>query len=140
RQTAPDLQLSPDGKHVFFTVLTEPDSAKRPNVPNYVTESSYPEDIQARELVGDVQDRRTLAAMNLETGKTVTFDATFESAVAAPDRGAPAKRDVNWTMPKVSEDGAAAVAHVRAGDNKDRWFVAVDAESGKTRVIDALHD
>src|SRR5436309_1960880 len=55
RQTAPDLQLSPDDKHVFFTVLTEPDSAKRPNVPNYVTESSYPEDIQARELVGDAQ-------------------------------------------------------------------------------------
>ena len=33
-----------------------------------------------------------------------------------------------------------AVADARADDNKDRWLVAVDPNSGKTRVIDALHD
>ena len=33
RQTATDLQLSPDGKHVFVLVVERPDAAKRPNVP-----------------------------------------------------------------------------------------------------------
>ena len=43
-------------------------------------------------------------------------------------------------MPQLSDDGALAIANVRADDNKDRWLVAVDPESGKTRVVDALHD
>jgi dipeptidyl aminopeptidase/acylaminoacyl peptidase len=43
-------------------------------------------------------------------------------------------------MPQISDDGKIAVAHVRADDNKDRWLLAVDPESGKTRVLDALHD
>ena len=37
-------------------------------------------------------------------------------------------------MPLLSDDGALAIAHVRAADNKDRWLVAVDPETGKIRV------
>src|SRR5262249_27392162 len=70
RQSAQDIQLSPDGKHVFLTIVERMESAKRPNVPNYVSESSYTEDIPARTFVGDAQDKRMLAVMNLETGKT----------------------------------------------------------------------
>src|SRR3954464_320046 len=72
RQNANDLQLSPDGKHVFILVVERSEAAKRPNVPNYVTESSYTEDIPARTFVGDSQDQRSLAVLNLATGKTVT--------------------------------------------------------------------
>jgi len=127
RQSATDLQLSPDDTHVFIIVTERTDGAKRPNVPNYVTESSYTEDIPARTFVGDAQDKRTLAVLNLETGKAVTPEP-------------PAKRDVRWVMPQISDDGSLAVAHVRAANNKERWLVAVDPESGRTRVIDALHD
>jgi dipeptidyl aminopeptidase/acylaminoacyl peptidase len=127
RQSATDLQLSPDDKHVFIIVTERTETAKRPNVPNYVTESSYTEDIPARTFVGDSQDKRTLAVMNLETAKTATAEG-------------PQGREVRWSMPQISADGAIAVAHVRADDNKDRWLLAVDPESGKTRVIDALHD
>jgi dipeptidyl aminopeptidase/acylaminoacyl peptidase len=127
RQAASDLQLSPDGNHVYVLVVERTDTAKRPNVPNYVTESSYTEDIPARTFVGDAQDKRTLAVMNLETGKTVWADP-------------PSTRDVRWGMPIVSEDSALAIASGRAADNKDRWLVAVDSDSGKTRVIDTLHD
>ena len=130
RQSAADLQLSPDNVHVFITVVDRAEAAKRSIVPNYVTESAYVEDIPARTDVGDAQDKRSLAIMNLQTGKTVWADAAFAGE----------KRDVVWTMPKVSDDGSVAVAHARSGDNKDRWLVAVDAETGKTRVVDALHD
>jgi len=127
RQSASDLQLSPDGMHVFILVVERSETAKRPNVPNYVTESSYTEDIPARTFVGDAQDKRTLAVMNLGTGKTVTAEP-------------PVKSEVRWGMPQVSDDGATVVAHVRADNNKDRWLLVVDAESGKTRVLDMLHD
>ena len=54
RQTATDLQLSPDGTHVFILIVERAETAKRPNVPNYVTESSYTEDIPG----ADVRRRR----------------------------------------------------------------------------------
>ena len=111
-------------------------------MPNYVTESSYTEDIPARTFVGDAQDKRTLAVMNLETGKTSQADAGFAGTVPlkpAQD-GKTQPRAVRWGMPQISDDGALAVAHVRADDNKDRWLVVVDPESGKSRVLDALHD
>ncbi len=158
RQSASDLQLSPDGKHVFILVVERAEAAKRPNVPNYVTDSSYTEDIPARTFVGDAQDRRTLAVMNVETKKTVSADLggakdtekTKDTkggtdAKAAGDAKAPtdtkaADRALDWGMPLLSDDGAIAVSQVRAEDNKDRWLVVVDPESGKTRVLDALHD
>src|SRR5204862_726911 len=74
RQSASDLQLSPDGTHVFILIVERSETAKRPNVPNYITESSYTEDIPARTFVGDAQDKRTLAVMNVATGKTVTAE------------------------------------------------------------------
>jgi dipeptidyl aminopeptidase/acylaminoacyl peptidase len=129
RQSAQDLQLSPDEKHVFITIVERAETAKRPSVPNYVTESSYTEDIPARTFVGDAQDKRTLVVMDLETGKTQAADSSFAGA-----------REARWTMPLVSEDGQLVVANVRARDNKDRWLVAVDAETGRTRVVDVLHD
>src|SRR5712692_5190634 len=107
RQSATDLQLSPDGTHIFIVVTERTDTAKQSNVPNYVTESSYTEDIPARTFVGDAQDKRTLAVMNLGTGKTVTAEP-------------PVKSEVRWGMPQVSDDGATVVAHVRADNNKDR--------------------
>jgi dipeptidyl aminopeptidase/acylaminoacyl peptidase len=129
RQSVSDLQLSPDGKHVFLLVAERTETAKRSNVPNYVTESSYTEDIPARTFVGDAQDKRTLVVMNLETGKSVPVDSDFAG-----------KREVRWSMPIVSDDGSLVVASARATDNKDRWLVAVDAGSGKSRVVDTLHD
>ena len=140
RQSAGDLQLAPDGKHVFIVVTERADASKRPNVPNYVTESSYTEDIPSRTYVGDAQDSRTLSILNLETGKSVVADNSFGRSASA-ERPASAERlDLRWNMPQLSADGNLAIAHVRAANNKDRWLVAVDPETGKTRVVDALHD
>ena len=136
RQSATDLQLSGDGTHVFMLIVERTDAAKRPNVPNYVTESSYTEDIPARTFVGDAQDNQTLAVMNLVTGKTVMADAPAKEM----KDGKEAARPSRWGMAQLSDDGALALAHVRAQNNKDRWLVAVDPESGKARVLDTLHD
>jgi dipeptidyl aminopeptidase/acylaminoacyl peptidase len=139
RQSATDLQLSPDGTHIFILVTERTDTAKRPNVPNYVTESSYTEDIPARTFVGDGQDKRTLAVMNVDTGKTVTVDPPVTSAKDTKETK-DTKVGARWGMAQLSDDGALAVAHVRADDNKNRWLLAIDPESGKTRVLDTLHD
>ena len=142
RQSATDLQLSPDGAHVFILVVERADAAKRPNVPNYVTESSYTEDIPVRTFVGDAQDNRSLAVMNIETGKTVTMDSPVPGIADTNDAKdtKDTKPAVRWGMPQVADDGSICVAHVRAANNKDRWLVAVDPETGKVRILDTLHD
>ena len=160
RQSAVDLMLSPDDTHVFVLVSERPAGVKNTIVPNYVTETGYTEDIPGRSNVGDTQDRRLLAALNLKTGKTVWADASFAPPVVedekkedkksapGPDRQEPgssapgrkAEREVRWAMPVVSAAGRHTVAAARSADNKDRWIVTLDPETGKTKVIDLLHD
>jgi dipeptidyl aminopeptidase/acylaminoacyl peptidase len=160
RQNAMDLMLSPDDTHVFVLVSERPVGARNVIVPSYVTETGYAEDIPGRTAVGDAQNRTLLAVMNLKTGKTVWADASFAPPVnepapsraegPAPSRaegttaqnppGRRAEREVRWSMPQLSDDGTLAIATARSADNKDRWYVAVDPDSGKTRVVDTLHD
>ena len=153
QQSAVDLMLSPDEKHVFIVVAERAQGARSTIVPNYVTESGYTEDIPARTNVGDPQDRRLLAVLNLETSKAVWADASFAPEVSeaekpkaegatAPDGrpGRAAEREVRWSMPVVSDDGKFVVASARSTDNKARWFVTLDPASGRTAVIDRLTD
>ena len=157
RQTAADLMLSPDDTHVFVVIAERAVGMKPTIVPNYVTETGYTEDIPGRSNVGDTQDRRLLGVLNLKTGKSVWADGSFappppadsaDSPADKPAAGTPADarparradRDIRWSMPAVSDDGKYVVASARAADNKDRWHVVLDPESGKARVIDLLHD
>jgi dipeptidyl aminopeptidase/acylaminoacyl peptidase len=153
QQSAVDLMLSPDETHAYIVISERPGSAKNTIVPNYVTESGYTEDIPGRANVGDTQDRRLLAIFNLNTRKSVWADGSFAPPVSdtekpaaagttAPDGkpGRAAEREIRWSMPTISEDGKLVVAAARSADNKDRWFVTLDPDTGKTKVIDTLHD
>jgi dipeptidyl aminopeptidase/acylaminoacyl peptidase len=153
QQSAVDLMLSPDETHVFIAVSERPAGAKNTIVPNYVTESGYIEDIPGRTNVGDTQDRRLLATLNLKTGKSTWADGSFAPPVSDTEKpaakgttdpegkpGRAAEREIRWSMPVVSDDGKFVVASARSADNKDRWFVTLDPATGKTKVIDTLHD
>jgi dipeptidyl aminopeptidase/acylaminoacyl peptidase len=156
RQTAADLMLSADQSHVFIVVAERPVAAKNTIVPNYVTETGYTEDIPARTNVGDTQDRRLLAILNIKTGKTVWADGSFAPPVDESEKrarpaaepaagGTPppdrrAEREIRWSMPVESADGRYVVATARSSDNKERWLVTLDPDTGKTKVIDALKD
>ena len=154
RQSAVDLMLSPDDTHVFVVIAERAVGVKPTIVPNYVTETGYTEDIPARSNVGDSQERRLLAVLNIKTGKTAWADGSFArpgsadddktptpSDISASERPArPSGRELRWSMPVVSVDGTRVIATARSADNKDRWHVVLDPETGSTRVIDLLHD
>ena len=137
RQSVAQLTLHPSETWVFLLVADRSD-AKNAVVPNYVTESGYTEDIPSRSKVGDVQGRQRLAMLNLKTRTSVWADASFAGTAKVQGKDEP--RDVRWSAPMVSPDGRLVVATARSADFKDRWIVALDPESGKARVIDALHD
>ncbi|HEX8499034.1 MAG TPA: alpha/beta fold hydrolase [Pyrinomonadaceae bacterium] len=57
-----------------------------------------------------------------------------ESAQAARDR------EVQLFQLQWSEDGTRAAMLARAADNKDRWVLALDPSTAKTRVLARVHD
>ena len=156
RQNVASLQLSPDEKIVTAVVMEPPANAKNTIVPNYVTESAYTEDIPGRSNVGDTQARVRLALIDVETGEVKWVDHGQKTAPPAPqtqkmdtgrESGAQSsrtptsqERDVQLFQPAWSEDGTRAVILARAVDNKDRWILALDPATGKTRVLASDHD
>ncbi len=152
-QSVSDAALAPDDDHVYLLVAEKADRAKTAQVPNYVTESAYTEEIASRNKVGDLQEKRRLVILNRKTGKSVWASPEFAGPAPPqsrqqdekkpeekPEEKKDALRDVRWSLPVFSRNGAFAVASVRSADNKDRWLVLLDPETGASRVLDHLHD
>src|SRR5205085_1381942 len=112
RQSVANLQLSPDEKYVIASIVESADGAK--NV-KQATEA------QAGQREG-------------QAGQTTEGRRTGESARQANER------DVQLQQPLWSEDGTKAILMARAADNKDRWVLALDPATGRTRVIVGEHD
>ncbi len=147
RQSAQDLQLARDGRYVYAIVIERARDAKRADVPNYVTSSGYAEQIPARAKVGDAQDRRRLAILNLETKKQVwaTLDLPEPAEPAPPPpttpRGGPRE-------PQTAEERAGAgagpqdrdpEAKAKADPSRElRWGMPVLSRDGRHAVAMVL--
>jgi len=129
RQSVRALQLSPDERLVTFILDQEPEGTKTTIIPEFVTESGYTEDIRDREKVGDLQRNNRLGIMTPAAKTDVTW----------VDHGQ-GKREVAFSKPMWSPDGKFLAVMTRAEDNKDRWISIIDPATGKTKVMDALHD
>lgn len=123
RHSVTQMMLSPDGKYVIAQISEAGEKDKKTIVPNFVTESSYTEDIASRDKVGDAQSASKVAVFNRETGeqKWVGIKAQLQ-------------------MPVYSHDESKAVIRARSADNKDLWYYAFDADGTKTRELVHLHD
>jgi dipeptidyl aminopeptidase/acylaminoacyl peptidase len=152
RQNIADAALVGDGKFALL-VVNDRAQPRTAQVPRFVSESSFTEEIQARTFVGDAQDRRRIVSLNLETGEAVWAGLEGVSdpiAIPKPPFGdeprpaskpeAAAKRDARWGNPVLSPDGRTAVTTVRAADNTERWLATIDPATGKTNVIDHIKD
>ncbi len=143
RQTLGTLELSPDEKYVIATVNEIAEGAKTTVVPNYVTESTYTEQIPSRTNVGDTESRARIVLIDTITGKTKWVDHGLTKIVPAKDgekASAPVERSVQLSVPLWNEDGSRAVLLARAADNKDRWILSLDPNTGKTKVVVTMHD
>jgi dipeptidyl aminopeptidase/acylaminoacyl peptidase len=156
-QSVPEGALSGDGRFAYLLVTRKAKESRTADVPDYITESSYSEMIPARPNVGDAQETRRLAVVDSKARRIswawvdgVTEpepekkadEPKSEGDEARPEEkeAKPKGRSVVWSPPVLSPDGNSAIAAVRAADNKDRWLVLLDPESGKGRVLDHQHD
>jgi len=128
RQSVNRLELCPDEKCVIAMISEAGDRAKPDNVPSYVNESAYTEDIPGRVAVGDSQARLRMAILDVINGEVKWVDPGLNG------------RDVQMQAPLWNEQGTKAVFVARATDNKDRWILALDPATGKARTVFTEHD
>lgn len=148
-----NLVASPDLNYITYR-LTERPNGQQTDVPNFVTESGYTENLPSRAKVGSPQatyemgiydrNRDTTYILDLKelegiydkpayyrdyAQDTSTYKAQFEEP-----------REVIIHGPIYSNNGQNAVIVIRSMDNKDRWIMQLFPESGKLKLIDRQHD
>lgn len=146
-------QLSPDGRFVTYRLSKRAADAKTVQVPTYVTESGFTEQLTARTKVGApastqeffVYDRTkdTVRAVSVKGLPGITDKMTY----LTPDTSKKAKADTTKRMravvingPLWSDDGKLCVVVVRSLDNKDRWIMRLEPDTQKLTLLDRQHD
>ena len=145
------LQVSPDARFVTYRLFTPPTNAKTAIVPDYVTESGFTTDITNRTKVGAplgkyefyVYDklRDTVIAISTDSIPGITDQPDYVKDY--PQKFAnkkPVVRSVTINAIVWNENATAAIADIRAQDNKDRWIMQLDPVSGKLKLLDRQRD
>lgn len=151
------VQPAPDGRHVCFVLADEPSESEGTNVPNYVTESGYTEDLPAREKVGSAVATYELGIFDLprDTVYYVSVDSLpgvfTQPAYLAEYVHADSTRDTSHAESKIprslsfgepvwTEDGSRCALDIRSQDFKDRWLAVLNLETGRLSTVDHQYD
>ncbi len=150
-KTLQNMQVSPDGRFITYRLFQSPAGSKQAIVPDYVTETGYTTDINARTKVGSPQgkfefyiyDRKSdkLIAVNTDSipGITDVPDYTKDYPALFANRK-PLPRGVMVSGPSWNDSSTYAIVDIRSQDNKDRWIMQLDAATGKLKLIDRQRD
>ncbi|OON71131.1 S9 family peptidase [Hymenobacter sp. CRA2] len=164
-QTVENLQLSPDGRYVTYTLGQAPSAEKPTIVPSFVTASGFTEDLNTRNKVGSPQTAYELGIYDI--GRDTTFTLGYKELkgldeqpayrkeyplkakapvpaagdkTAAKDKPANELRRVMPFGPFWNRTGERAFLVIRSADNKDRWIVGLDPATQKINLLDRQRD
>ena len=147
------LTISPTEKFITCRLSKNP-NAKRTIVPNYVTESGFTEDINARTKVGVPAGVQELYLYDIEKDTIVeigaaglpgisdkiTFGGEADNNKKSGENKKPESRPVTYYDVSWSPGGEYAAIAIRAYDNKDRWIALLNPKTRELKSIDRLHD
>ena len=145
-------EISPDLNYVVYSLYGSPND-KNTIVPDYVTQSGYTTDLNARSKVGGPQYTSESWVLNLKTEKTYqiktdSIEGIFDKPNYLKDYAEnPSEykdtfetpRTVTIGSPIFSEDGKAIV-NITSQDYKDRWIMLLNLSDGSLKLIDRQHD
>lgn len=144
-----NLQLCPGMRFVLYSLVTRTD-ARQALIPDFLTMSGYTEDLTANSKVGAPQPSIQTGIYDLE--KRENYNVKTEDIPGIRD--VPEyMREYGFDLPELEQDrevmitgifwsgdGKHAVANIRARDNKDRWIMLLDPETGELSLLDRQHD
>ncbi|MHB8207109.1 prolyl oligopeptidase family serine peptidase [Mucilaginibacter sp.] len=147
-----NVELSPDARYITYRLIKSPED-KYTNVPNYVTASGYTQDIPNRTKVGGPQpvcesfiyDTQLDSVYSINTKNIVGIKDLPDYVKDYPDELAERTklnedRKVVINGPIWNANGKHAIVVVNAIDNKDRWIMSLDVESGALSLLDRQHN
>ena len=149
KKSLQQLKLDPTGRFVTFTLNESPPS-KSTLVQNYVTESGYAEDLNARAKVGAPGGTSALYIQDLQ--RDTTFQVDLHQVPGAYDvvpfhlhteeavDSSKTKRTLYAYGPFWNSNGTHAIVEIRTRDNKDRWITRLDPETGDLHILDRQTD
>ena len=122
------ISPSPDADVLLITTRMAAQGSRSNDVPRYVTESGYTEQIRGRDNVGDLQDKGRAGFVNLKTGALTwlkPYPTDTASGFVLP---------LGWT-----DDGTRGAFYAYTSDNKVRVLRAIDV-TGKLTTLDTSRD
>ena len=140
--------MSPDGKYVLAVVSETATGTKNSIVPNWITDSSFPEDLPGRTRVGDTTGvTRHLAVINAVTGEVKMVDhgeVTGATAAQIEDGGCGGFGGGGGggfgQAVAFSPDGTKAMFSARSQDSKTCWLFSLDPATAKAKIVNTDHD
>ncbi len=146
------LRLSPSMKFVTFR-LRKRAKGKGTKAPDFVTESGYLKDLRSRVKVGSPEDSYELGIYNIEEDTSYIIDSKqiegiydkpaflkeYHKDTTAYQPKYKNPRQVIYHGPIFSADNKAII-EVKALDNKDRWIMELNLNSGQLTLLDRQHD
>ncbi len=147
------LNVSPGGRFITFSLFRANTTGINTIVPSYVTESGFTTDIPGRTKVG--APRGTSEFFLYDREKDTVYSIKADSIPGIKDlpdylqdypkllaerKKKNANRNVTFSWVSWSPKGQNAVVEITADDNKDRWIMLVDLETGKLKLLDRQRD
>jgi len=139
-QSVREGALSGDGRFAFLLVAQKAEGAKTADVPSYVTESAYAEEIATRTMVGDKQESRRLAVLDLQERKRVW---AFVDGVTEPEPDKKSESEAKEAAAGQPGDAAMGEAQAEQAVVRDatkpagralRWSLPVVSPEGTLAV------
>ncbi len=144
-----NIQLCPKNRYITYSLFSSPD-ARQARIPDFVTTSGYTEDSPTNPKVGAPQMSVSVGIYDMETRKS--YDIKTDNIPGLRDvpeymreygyEGEELDQDRELQITAViwSDNGEYAVANIRARDNKDRWIMLLDPQTGKLSLLDRQRD
>lgn len=152
-KTVSGLTISYDGRFIIYRLNTLAAGTRNTIIPSYVTESGFTEDINGRTKAGAAQGAQELFVF--DTMKDTVLPVKTDSIPGIRDlpdyvtdypsvnkdktKQAPL-RAVNFLGSRWSPGSHNAVIDIRALDNKDRWLLLLNPETGRLSQLDRQRD
>lgn len=128
KQSIYNLELSPDKKFVFFIMGESNPDVKNTIVPDYVTRTGYTQTITSHSKAAYQSRNIKAGIVECQTGDIKWIDYGIEEKNISPD-------SIYW-----SPDGKKCLLTARSEDRKDAWLFRLNITTGKTSVIEHVHD
>jgi len=144
------VKASPDGTFVTFRISDYPTETST-NIENFITDDGFTRQEKARAKVSAANiSKHKFGIFNVQ--KDTTYYVSFSNLTGIKDapkyyqdyENLKDKSDYETAIvmqsPVYSPDGENSVLEIRSQDNKHRWIVQLDLESGKITELDHQHD